>query len=480
MLKSLSCPRSSCPGLTRGTAPGRAQPPSGAPVALTGIAAMAVLAVLVLWPGPARANEAAQAVPLNLQGTASVGVVRGATRNFNTNASFVDLVIGDPEVADVMPLTDRSFYIHGKAIGSTTISAYDPNRRLIGAMRVEVRHDIARLQQALRRRLPQGSIRVASLNGRVELSGTVADAASVERAMVIARQFDAEAINALEVRQTQQVMLEVRFIEASRNAGRELGFNWQVAGRRIQAVVSGAASTNTAFGTFLGSILRGGTDVDVLINALEQKGLGRRLAEPNLVAMSGEKASFLAGGEFPFPVAGAPNQAPTVQFRKFGVGLTFVPTVLSDGIINLKIEPEVSQIDRSASVSVGAGFVPSLVVRRASTTVQLRDGQSFAIAGLLQSDSSDNAKQLPWIGSVPVLGALFRSAAYERRETDLAIIVTPRLVRAANPGEPLRTPLQATRPANDIDRFVLGRQEVPATRAPVPVYGHILDLDRRP
>lgn len=452
------------------------------------IVCIAATAAIFLPPlaSAVEAKGKARMVMLQTKGNLpGVRVAIGKTETLKTRNAFVDLVIGDPDIADVMPLTNQSFYIHGKKIGTTRVSAYDARKRLIGNIEVEVRFNVANLRRALRSRLPNSKIRVKSLNGRLELSGKTADAPSVDRAMRIAKRFDPKTINSLRVASPQQVMLEVRFIEASRNAGRELGINWKVAGRTIQAATTGAATGNAPFGTFLGNILRSGTKVDVIINALEEKGLGRRLAEPNLVAMSGQKASFLAGGEFPFPVAGAPNQPPTIQFKKFGVGLTFTPTVLANGLINLKIEPEVSQIDNTSRVSVGTGFVPSLIVRRANTTVQLRDGQSFAIAGLLQSQSSDNAKQLPWIGSVPVLGTLFRSAAFERKETDLAIIVTPRIVRPASPHRKLRTPLQATKPANDVDRFLLNRQEVSLSqlragrgKAPRLAIGHILDLKR--
>src|SRR3712207_5439087 len=197
--------------------------------------------------------------------------------------------------------------------------------------------------------------------------------------------------------------------------------------------------------------------------------------------MSGEKASFLAGGEFPIPVAGSFNQL-TVEYKKFGVGLTFVPTVLANGVINLKIEPEVSHIDPTNSIRTTIVAIPAITVRRASTTIELRDGQSFAIAGLLQSVSSDTQQQLPWLGDVPILGALFRSAAFEKKETDLAIIVTPRLVKPAKPGQRLRTPLDNTAPGNDFELFLAGQQEVSVNKArlaggpPPPPTGHILNL----
>ncbi len=412
-------------------------------------------------------------------GTSSITVSIGNTETMSVTTSFIDLVVGDPDIADVMPLTDRSFYIHGKKLGTTTVSAYDAQRRLVGSVEVEVSYNTGRLRTEFRKRIPNARIDVSSINGRILLSGSVPDAVTMEKALILARQFGSDVVNSLTISQPQQVMLEVRFIEASRSAGKDLGLSWDINGRSLVATAGGAAGNATPFGTLLGRILQGGTKVDVLIDALEQKGLGRRLAEPNLIAMSGQTASFLAGGEFPFPVQGEQGRV-TVEFKKFGVGLTFTPLVLANGVISLKIEPEVSQIDNTNVLSVGGVNVPSLIVRRASTNVELRDGQSFAIAGLLQSVTSDNARQLPWIGDVPVLGTLFRSASYVRNETDLAIIVTPHLVRPGRPHEPLRTPLDSTLPANDVDRFLLGRQEVTrssrATSGSLRASGHILDL----
>ena len=202
------------------------------------------------------------------------------------------------------------------------------------------------------------------------------------------------------------------------------------------------------------------------------------MAEPNLVALSGDTANFLAGGEFPFPVP-QDNGNITIEFKKFGVGLAFTPTVLSGGRINLKIEPEVSELDPAAGVSVNGTNVPGLIVRRASTTLELRDGQSFAMAGLLQFNNRKLQRQVPWLGSVPVLGALFRSASYQKNETDLVIIVTPHLVKPAVPGEHLVSPLEKSRPTNDVEFFLLGKQERWNTRVLRPdlAAGHNIDLE---
>jgi pilus assembly protein CpaC len=207
----------------------------------------------------------------------------------------------------------------------------------------------------------------------------------------------------------------------------------------------------------------GGGSLDALITALETKGALRRLAEPNLMALSGDAARFLAGGEFPVPIPNtSSNGSPTIsiEYKKFGVELAFVPTVLSRGVINLRVEPSVSELDFATAVTIAGTQVPALTVRNARTTVELRDGQSFAIAGLLQTRNRQDVSQLPWIGSVPVLGSLFRSASYQHEETDLVIIVTPHLVAPAAPGQKLASPLDSRLPANDVDFFLNGQMDV--------------------
>ncbi len=421
----------------------------------------------------------------NSADTASIRVSNGKSENVRTDATFSEIVVADPEIADVVPLTDRSLSILGKKIGSTRVSAYAEGKRLVGVFDVEVSYDTARLGAELARRFPHARFKVSSVNGRILLSGASPDAVTVDKAVIIAKQFGQDVINSVAVTQPQQVLLEVRFVEASRTAGRELGVRWDVVGDRFAAAVgtAGILSGNAPFGTVVANLLRGGTEADVIIRALEERGLARRLAEPNLVALSGDTASFLAGGEFPFPVQSSMGQI-SVEFKRFGVGLAFTPTVLGDGLINLKIEPEVSQLDPTNVVRVGGIDIPSLIVRRANTTIELRDGQSFAIAGLLQSVGTTSQQQLPWVSDVPVLGALFRSASYQKKETDLAIIVTPRLVRPSRPGDMLKTPLDNTVAANDGDFFLFGiseltpnkvRQDIQRSVEP-PMSGHILDI----
>jgi pilus assembly protein CpaC len=435
--------------------------------------------------------------------TVMVTVPVGKSEDVRTDTSFVDVVVGDPEVADVNPLTDRSLSILGKKIGTTRVSVYTEGKKLVGIFDVEVSYDITRLSNELRRRFPGSRIQASTVNGRIMLAGEVVDATTLDKAVTIARQFGPDIINSVSVMSPQQVLLEVRFIEISRTAGRELGVQWNRfggssitnIGNRVNAgdlpVTASSIATETAaglisgsspFGFLVGRIVASGVTTDVLINALEQKGIARSLAEPNLVALSGDTASFLAGGEYPIPVSGSFGQV-SVDYKKYGVGLAFTPTVLSHGLINMKIEPEVSQIDTTHTVAVSNGIsVPALIVRRASTTVELRDGQSFVIGGLLQSDNKNQLEQLPWLGSVPVLGALFSSKSFQKNETDLAIIVTPHLVRPARPGDEIKVPTDDTLPPNDVDFFLLGKTEVrrEEARALTPVTARIAIAGDRP
>jgi pilus assembly protein CpaC len=471
-----------------------------APLALLMLGTSAVL----LAPGSLRDAHAQRTLQLvGAKRSVSVTVAVGKTEDVRIDGAFTDITIGDSDVADISPLTDRTISILGKKIGTTRVTLYGEGKVQIGVFDIEVTYDVTRLAAEIAH-FSDGSIKVASVNGRIMLSGTAHDASTLDKAVVIARQFAPDAINAVQVMQPQQVVLEVRFVEASRQAGRALGIQWNsfskntltnvgnqkpadglpLGPQAALATAAGVIGTSTSpFGFMLGAMNRAGFSVDVAINALEEKGLIRSLAEPNLVALSGDTASFLAGGEYPILVPQSLGSV-TIDYKKYGVGLAFTPTVLSDGVINLKIEPEVSELDQSHPVTIGGFNVPPLIVRRAATTIELRDGQSFALGGLLQNKSTTAQEQLPWIGDVPVLGALFSSKSYQKNETDLAIIVTPHIVRPMRPGDPVRTPLDNTLPANDIDFFLMGKAEITPTDARMavgqtrPNTGHIIDLPK--
>jgi pilus assembly protein CpaC len=486
-------------------------------VAMCAATFVLTLAATLLRGGVSDANAQRMLSIATPKRTASVSVAVGKSEDIRTDSSFVDVLVGDPEIADVNPLTDQVISVLGKKIGTTRVSLYGEGKKLVGIFDIEVSYDVSKLREELAHRFRQAKIRVSTANGRILLSGTVPDGIVLDSILSVARQFGPDVINSIQVAQPQQVMLEVRFVEAVRSAGRDLGVQWNMFNRGTNTrfianigdgvsssqlpitngkvgqgegtvspfVSAGVLSGAAPFGFVVGKLLASGLEADVLLNALETKGLARGLAEPNLVALSGDTANFLAGGEYPIPVPGTLGQI-SVEYKRYGVGLAFTPTVLSKGLINLKIEPEVSQLDPNHSVAVGNGVsVPALTVRRASSTIELRDGQSFVLAGLLQNTSNTAQNQLPWIGDVPVLGTLFSSKSYQKNETDLIIIVTPRIVQPTRPGDIARTPLDNTLPGNDIDFFLFGKAEVArrenrrgeATFGREPI-GHVLDLPK--
>ena len=426
-----------------------------------------------------------------------VSVTVNKSRTFTVARPFSRAIVGAVELADVLPLSDRSIYIQGKKVGTTNVSLLDADARLIGVLDLDIGLDTNNLEQKIRSSTGRSGIRVSSNQGQVVLSGLATDAVMADKAMQVAKGMagEGQVVNAMSVAPSQQVMLEVRFLEASREAGRELGvgLNGKVGKFNLIRTSAGLVGEGVTppFGTVIANLFNNsnGDFVDITVNALEEKGLVRRLAEPNLIALSGDTARFHAGGEFPVPVAGTvgPLGIPTItiEFKPFGVRLNFTPTVLSRGIIHLRIAPEVSELDFNNAVRVSGTTIPAITKRDAVTTVELRDGQSFAIAGLLSSQNTGTINQVPWIGSVPVLGALFRSAAYQQKETDLIIIVTPRLIGPAVPGQKLATPFDNRLPSNDVDFFLNGQPEVKkryqdyvseggGLKGP---YGHMIQVD---
>lgn len=377
-----------------------------------------------------------------------------------TEAAFKEVRVANAEIADVVVLTDKSFQVLGKTSGKTNVMLYDAQKRLVDIVDVTVGFDVAGLKKSLFETFPNDKIEVRNLAGGVYLSGDVSTDSVARQAEKIAEAYAPKRVtNGLSIRDSHQVMLEVRFVEATRNAVKELGIGLLTQRAGDFAFQSGSALANPVLsGVIQGSF--GRTTLDASIEALEEKGVIRTLAEPNLVSMSGETASFLAGGEFPIPVPADDGQI-GIEFRQFGVGLAFTPTVLDDGIINLKVAPEVSQLDNANAIRINGTEVPALRVRRANTTIELRNSQSFAIAGLLQSENSNRKSQTPWIGDVPVLGSLFRSSRYQKAETELVIIVTPRLVQPASDISELASPLDRLSVPGDMESFIGGTLEGP-------------------
>ncbi|WP_372337996.1 type II and III secretion system protein family protein [Mesorhizobium sp. LMG17149] len=427
------------------------------------VASSLAAAAMLAFGASARADN--DIVYVSSTKNASIKVAKGKPKTIITSAAFYQIVIGDPEIANVNPLTDKSFYVLGNNLGTTGIALFDEKKQLVGTVDIEVTLDTDQLASTIRASVPDARIKVGSANGRVVLSGEADDAVAAEKANKIATRFSGaeEVINSVNISSSQQVQLNVRFVEINRQAGQDLGakyaanFAYGLGGRDVSLDPGTVPTAGT--GEIIGRLLSNGVSIDIAIKALEERGLARRLAEPNLIARSGQTASFLAGGEFPIPVS-EDNGKISVSYKKYGVSLDFTPTVLKDGLVSLDIAPEVSSIDASASYNIGSISVPGFIVRRARTSVDLKNGQSFMIAGLLQSQNDITTSRIPGLGKMPVLGALFSSKSYQRRETDLVIIVTPYLVKPVDPSKKLVEPTDGTQPASNADYFLNNTEEV--------------------
>ncbi len=390
--------------------------------------------------------------------------------------TFSDVSIANPEIADISTLTDKSIYVLGKAPGRTTLTLLAQDGSLISNVDVHVTPDIAEFKERLQQILPGEQIEVRTANDGIVLSGTVSSTAKLDRALDLASRYAPDRVsNLMVVGGTQQVMLKVRFAEMNRSVSKSLDSGLGITGLGIDGGVSvGLGNGNLVSGTSpgdAGSVIHtltdqgagggigvslglGDVELSVLLEALETKGMVRTLAEPNLTALSGQEATFLAGGEYPVPTAGD-NGTSGIEYKHFGVEMTFTPTVVDEDIINLKINAAVSSIDTSVALNINGIDVNGFKRRETSTTVEMRDGQSFAIAGLLQDDFRDLNGQVPWLGDVPVLGALFRSASYQRSQTELVVIITPHLVTPVA-GEALALPTDRVKIPTESDLFLNG------------------------
>lgn len=388
-----------------------------------------LIAAVLLALSPLAAH--AQTLADDIAPSRTIVVPKDKSAAFRLTAPASEIVVSQPDIAQIVANTDRSVYIRGVAMGATNVLVYDKAHRLTEVIDVKVGHDTAALQNDLRAALPGEKIIVTSLGGGVLLSGEATTTAAALRAKAIAERYAPTLVSSsMTILSAQQVMLEVRIVEADRSALKDFGVDIDVLGAKIGLLTgTGLYGQSTPQGVLGISTQVGPTSVDVTLRALEDKGLIRTLARPNLAAVSGEEASFLAGGEFPFPVPRGLDEI-VIEFKPFGVQLKFTPTVQDSGIIRLKVAPEVSALDNTNPLRLNGVEVPSLTIRRAATTIELQNGESFAMAGLFQQEYANNVRQIPGISEVPVLGALFRSARWRRRETELLILVTPRLVTA--------------------------------------------------
>ncbi|MEL7281226.1 MAG: type II and III secretion system protein family protein [Pseudomonadota bacterium] len=466
-----------------------------------GRALRAVLAAALMLLGPVAQVAVAQNLQVVREGTArNLNIVMNQAVVVESDTPFAELSIANPAIADFSTLSDRTIYVLGKAPGRTTLTLLDASGRLITNVDVRVSADVSEFKERLRQILPNERIEVRTANDGIVLSGTVTSTTKMDRALELAQRYAPERVsNLMSVSGKQQVMLKVRFAEMQRTVAKQLSTSVGITNTSGDLGVLGESGTfldgvnsitgpnittqpdiegALAFGFGFGS-----TQVGILLEALERKGVVRSLAEPNLTALSGQEATFLAGGEFPIPVA-QDNGLIAIEFKPFGVELNFIPRVVEDGVINLELAAAVSSLDSANAIEANGLTVNAFRRRDTSTTVALRDGQSFAIAGLLEDDFRDNNGQVPWLGDVPVLGTLFRSVDYQRSQTELVIIISAHLVTPTT-GEALALPTDRVRIPSERELFLNGRVaiDVPADSAEGQVarqdftgsYGYIME-----
>ena len=444
-------------------------------------AALAGLAVAVAAL-PARAPAETLTV---LTGTVSapLNVPMNRAVVVESDVPFTEVTVANPGIADISTLSDRTIYILGKEPGRTTLTLLGADGQLITNVEVRVSPDVAEFRERLEQILPGEPIEVRTANDGIVLSGTVSSIARLDRALELAQRYAPDRVsNLMSVGGTQQVMLRVRFAEMQRSVAKSLSSSLALGGIGLDGDLGISGGTNTLANAgqqanaldgitpgisdqnaaMLFGFNAGGVEVGILLEALESRGVVRTLAEPNLTALSGQEARFLAGGEYPIPISQEGGTI-TIEYKPFGVELNFIPRVVDGDLINIEMEAAVSSIDPTNGFTANGFTVDAFRRRETSTTVELRDGESFAIAGLLSDDFRDLSGQVPWLGDVPVLGALFRSAEYSRQQTELVIIVTAHLVTPTR-GDALALPTDRVRPPTESDLFLFGR--VSASDAP--------------
>ncbi|NJO36384.1 MAG: type II and III secretion system protein family protein [Rhizobiales bacterium] len=383
--------------------------------------------------------------------------------------------VADPDIADVQAQSPSIIYLFGRRAGTTSMFAVDENDNLLLRSSVQVDHNLASLREAIDRLIPDHTVDVSSVDGSIVLDGEVSSPSAAEDLRELASRYlgeDEILLNRTRVGAPTQVHLRVRVAEVSREVIKEFGINWETlfssgnfsfgfaSGRDLVSTGgsifrSPANAGGNAPGIGFGNYSTNSASVSTALDALAEEGLVTVLAEPNLTALSGETASFLAGGEFPIPVASDDDEV-EIEFKEFGISLAFTPTVLSANRISLRVRPEVSELSDNGAITINGLTIPALATRRAETTVELGSGQSFAVGGLLSNDIQNTVSKFPGLGDLPVLGTMFRSQRFQTNETELVIVVTPYLVSPVS--EPvLATPIDGYQPPSDIERILEGR-----------------------
>ncbi len=414
------------------------------------------------------------------RGKIQLNVSRGRTVRLARPASTI--FVADPSIADIQTPSGTAAFVFGKKPGRTSLFALGADQEPLAEFEIIVTQPVEDLRELLRSELGGLPIQVSYTPNGAVLSGTVPNAAVAESAKSLTAQFlgqGAVITNRLRVAGALQVNLQVRVAEVARSVSKEFGFNLQATGEAGNfrfGLITGRRAVNGAgqvipspggAGSAFVGFSSGGTNISAVLDALAEEGLISILAEPSLSTVSGEPASFLAGGEFPIPVAQGLDRI-SVEFKRFGVSLEFIPTVMSGEMISVRVKPEVSDISTRGQVQINGFTIPALATRRADTVVELASGQSFAIGGLIRKGFNTNISAFPWLGDVPVLGALFRSSNFQKDETELVIVVTPYIVRPAASAAQIQVPTDRVAPPSDTSRVLLNRIASPPPGRPAP------------
>ncbi len=435
--------------------------------------------------GTVTAAAPATAQPVAARPSETLNLSQGTGTLVRLSAPMTDVFVANDSIADVQVRSSTQLYVFGKRSGETTIYATTKSGRVVYAATVRVGSNIGSLDEMLRLAMPDAAVQVTPMNNLVLLTGTVASPDDVEEAQRLVQAYvgtGTQVVSRLRSATPLQVALRVKIAEVNRSLVKEVGLNLLgrsksfdvLQGEGIYLPPVGEAPPE-GVGDQTGAIIRGltgttlalrksmlGLDVLSRLELAEADGLVTTLAEPTLTALSGETASFLAGGEFPVPISQSLGSV-TIEYKQYGVGLAFTPFVLADGRISMRVRPEVSELSSEGSIRLNGFNVPALTTRRAETTVELGSGQSFMIAGLLRNSNTNNIDKAPFLGDMPILGALFRSTSYRRQETELVIIVTPYLVRPVS-GR-LAAPTDGYRAPTDAGR-IFGNKTYSGTSAP--------------
>ncbi|CDX51650.1 conserved exported hypothetical protein [Mesorhizobium plurifarium] len=429
-------------------------------------------ALILFFPFSATAQNkryegAPPATANSISGTLNLSSSLGKT--IHLSAPAASIFIADPTIADFQAPSNKTVFVFGKKSGRTSLFALDANGEALAQLNIVVTEPIEDLRAMLRTRVGDYPIHVSYTPRGAILSGTAPNAQVVDTATKVTEQFlgdGAQVDNEIQVAGSLQVNLSVRVAEVSRSAMKELGINLSAFGKIGNLTVglasgkgggSGAASGGGTAGVAYND---GNVSLGAVLDALAKEHVASVLAEPNLTAMSGESANFLAGGEFPIPVVQGSGQV-SVEFRHFGIGLEFVPTVLNNELINIRVKSEVSELSTQGAVQISGISVPAVSTRRADTAVELGSGQSFAIGGLIRRNVNTDIRSFPWLGDVPILGALFRSSSFQKEETELVIIVTPYIVRPGSNPKQMSTPTDRLGSASDVEPTPMNSSENP-------------------